>query len=175
MKIELLASDFPVVDLQWNVRSHPELWNEHTARTKDPSSPHHGLDDIWLRFADSGGEMVSNPHDSVWYESSVVLEIRPAIRKIYERFGGTKLGGVLMTRIPPGATCKPHRDDGWHAREYEKIALQIESAPGQKFCFDDAELETRPGDVFWFDNSYTHWVINPTRYERVTLIVCMKR
>ena len=176
MKIELLASGFPVIDLQWMVRSHPELWNQYTARTEDPASPHHGLDDIWLRFADSGGRNVGGEeHESIWYRSSAVLEVKPVVSKIYDRFGGKKLGGVLMTRIPPGASVKPHQDHGWHAREYEKIALQVESAPGQRFCFEDDELETKPGDIFWFDNQYTHWVVNPTPYERVTLIICMKR
>ena len=176
MKIELLTARYYVTSLLWAIRSHPELWNQHPARTESPESPHHGLDDIWLRFAASGGKNVGGEeHESIWYPSAEVLGVKPVVQNLYERFEGKKLGGVLLTRIPPGATCRPHQDLGWHAQEYEKFALQIDSAPGQRFCFEVEELETQPGDVFWFNNQYLHWVVNPTCYERVTLIVCMKR
>jgi aspartyl/asparaginyl beta-hydroxylase (cupin superfamily) len=82
---------------------------------------------------------------------------------------------VLITRIPAGATCRPHVDPGWHARAHDKYAVQITSAPGQAFCFDCERLESRPGDVYWFDNQFTHWVENPTPYERVTMIVCVRK
>src|SRR6266403_4852372 len=145
MKITLLDRGFYVLDLQWAVRSHPELWNEHTARTESENSPHYGLDDIWLRFADSGGVNVGGQeHESVWYHSAEILDVRRVVEKMRQRYNCSRLGGVLMTRVPPGATCKPHQDRGWHAETYDKYALQVESAPGQKFCFDDEELETRP-------------------------------
>ena len=85
------------------------------------------------------------------------------------------MGGVLITKIPAGKECKPHTDPGWHARYYEKVAIQIQSAPGQAFCFEGESLETRPGDVFWFDNAFTHWVTNPTPYDRITLIACIQK
>ena len=86
-----------------------------------------------------------------------------------------RLGGVLITKIPAGMECKPHVDGGWHAGHYEKYGIQIASAPGQRFCFEGESLETRPGDVFWFDNSHTHWVTNDTEHDRITLIVTLKR
>jgi quercetin dioxygenase-like cupin family protein len=58
---------------------------------------------------------------------------------------------------------------------YEKFAVQIASAPGQAFCFEGERLETKPGDVFWFDNQHLHWVTNDTPYERVTMIVCIRK
>jgi quercetin dioxygenase-like cupin family protein len=88
---------------------------------------------------------------------------------------GVEIGGVLITRIPPGKSVRPHTDPGWHARRYEKYGVQITSAPGQLFCFEGEELETQPGDVFWFDNAHTHWVTNPTHYERITMIVCIRK
>ena len=140
--IKLISEGANVAPIYWAILNHPELWNEHDARTKDETSPHYGLDDIWPRF----GEV---------------------------QYAG-ELGGVLITRIPAGKECKPHSDPGWHARRYQKFGVQITSAPGQKFCFEDAELETKPGDIFWFDNEYTHWVTNPTPYERITMIVCIR-
>lgn len=174
MKIRLLERGLRVGVIHWALREHPEFWNEHTGRTADPASPHRELDDIWLRYA-NGGQLHNGAHESVWYSSARVLRVIPTVKSICERYKATSLGGVLMTRIPAGCQCYPHLDDGWHARAYEKFALQIDSAPGQRFCFEGEELETRPGDLFWFDNQYTHWVVNPTAYERVTMIVCLKR
>lgn len=175
MNIQLLERGLFVGDLAWQLKAHPELWNQHRMRTENPDSPHHGLDDIWCRYAADWKE--TGPHESVWYPSAAVIgkPLFDLVNWVMFRVGGKVLGGVLITRIPPGAACRPHADLGWHAREYEKIAVQVESAPGQKFCFDGEELETRQGDMFWFDNAKVHWVPNDSAYERVTLIVCLKR
>lgn len=175
MKIELLETGIDVSGLQRALNAHPQYWDQYTSRTEDPTSPHHGCSDIWLRFAGKFGVRVLGEHESVWYPSAHVLNVIPTVEAIFERHAGRVLGGVLMTRIPAGGQVRPHFDDGWHAREYEKFALQVHAAPGQKFCFDEEELETHTGDLFWFDNAFTHWVTNPTPHDRVTMICCIKR
>jgi hypothetical protein len=176
MKIELLERGLEVAPLQAALAAHPKLWNEHTSRTADPTSPHHGCDDIWVRFAGQPGESGAQQHESIWYPSADQLGVVPMVEALYMRCSGKRLGGVLITRIPAGRQVQPHIDHGWHARAYEKFAVQVHAAPGQRFCFDDGEeLETVPGDVFWFDNAYTHWVLNPTAHDRVTMICCIKR
>lgn len=172
--ISLVTSGIRVGHILWSLREHPELWDQNTVRTQDPASPHHGLSDIWARFAAPGVDG-SQPHESVWYPSSDTLHIKSVVGPLVGLVHGTRLGGVLITKIPPGKTCKPHSDPGWHARFYDKFAVQIESAPGQAFCFEDDTLETKPGDVFWFDNAYTHWVVNDSPYDRITMIVCIRR
>lgn len=173
MNIKLLDCGLPVSHIHWALQEHPELWNQNPGRTESPDSPHHGLDDIWARFAAPGVDG-SNPHDAVWYPSADVLGVKHLCHDIMAAVKGTRLGGVLITRIPAGGRVKPHTDPGWHARFYEKFAVQITSAPGQKFCFEGEELETKPGDLYWFDNSNLHWVENQTEYERITMIVCVR-
>lgn len=173
--IKLLARDLNVTAIRWALLSNPQLWNENTARTQDKDSPHHGLDDIWVRFGTPANAENGDAHTAEWYPSADLLEVKDVIQAVFASANGAELGGVLITRIPAGATCKPHVDHGWHARYYEKFALQIDSAPGQKFCFEGASLETRPGDLFWFDNQYLHWVENPTAYDRITMIICIKQ
>lgn len=173
--IRRIASGLPVAPILWALQSHPELWNEHTTRTAAEDSPHHGCDDIWARFGEPGRAEDGQPHDARWYPSADVLGIKPMCLDLMRAMDGVELGGVLITRVPPGGRVKPHIDPGWHARRYEKFAVQITSAPGQRFCFDAAALETQPGDLFWFDNSRMHWVDNPTPYERVTMIVCIRK
>lgn len=174
MKIKLLAEGLNVSPMLWALQSQPELWDTHKTRTEDPSSPHHGLSDIWARYA-AEGEDPTGPHESVWYPCADLIPVRQLVYPLMSEVGGTRLGGVLITKIPAGKGCKPHTDPGWHARYYEKFAIQIQSAPGQTFCFGDEWLVTRPGDVFWFDNSFTHWVTNPTPYDRITLIACIQK
>lgn len=177
-KIALVARNaVNVAPLQWALREHPELWNQNTKRTEHAESPHHGLSDIWVRWAPHGADP-SQAHKSVWWPAAeVIAPVYGAVAATITAVGWKQpvIGGVLITKIPAGKMCKPHVDGGWHAAEYEKFGLQIESAPGQKFCFDGEELESRPGDVFWFDNSHKHWVTNDTEYDRITMIVCLKR
>lgn len=175
MKIRKVGDGLNVSAIHWALQANPQLWNQHTARTEALDSPHHGLDDIWARFGPPERANDGLPHDAIWYPSAAILGVKPICYDLMRHFEGVELGGVLITRIKPGKEVKPHTDPGWHARRYEKYAVQITSAPGQKFCFEGEELETRPGDIYWFDNAHTHWVVNPTEYERITMIVCIRK
>ena len=174
-RICLLDSGLQVAPIYWALQQHPELWNQNTTRTADPASPHHGLDDIWARYGDPARAVDGAPHDSFWWPAADLLGIKPMCLDLMRAVEGVELGGVLITRIPAGKECKPHMDPGWHARRYDKFAVQITSAPGQRFCFEGESLEPKPGDLYWFDNQFTHWVTNPTAYERVTMIVCIRK
>jgi len=173
-KIERLAQGINVSPMLWALQSHPELWNVNPRRTEDPRSPHHGISDIWVRYADPAVDD-SKPHDSVWLPAAEVLPVRELVFPLFNAVRGTKLGGILITHIPPGREVKPHVDTEWHAKHYQKFAIQIQSAPGQMFCFEDEELEAMPGDVYTFDNQFKHWVTNQTNYDRITLIACIRK
>lgn len=174
-KIKRIAQGANVMPMLWALQQHPELWNRHTARTQDPESPHHEVDDIWCRFAQMEDGKAPEVHDSVWYpEILQKLPVRALVMPLMQFVQGERLGGILITRIKAGAQVKPHVDPGWHARYYDKYAIQIQSAPGQYFNFDDQRLEAQPGDVYWFDNQYNHWVSNDTPYDRITLIAAIK-
>jgi hypothetical protein len=172
MKIKKIGDGLNVAPLLWALQANEQLWNQHRDRTEDPASPHHEVDDIWVRYALDA--KVQGPHESVWYPAAAGLPVRELVYPLMQYVQGERLGGVLITRIKSGKQCKPHHDDGWHAKYYEKFAIQVQSAPGQAFCFDGASLESKPGDVYWFDNAFTHWVTNPTPHDRITLIVCIK-
>lgn len=154
--------------------ANPELWDQRTDRTASEQSPHHGLSDIWARFADPETMQPDGSHDSVWYSPADVLPVRDLVFPLMAAVRGERLGGVLITRIRPSQVCKPHTDPGWHARYYDKFAVQIEAAPEQAFHFEGDSLVTAPGDVFWFDNAHTHWVTNDSQGDRITMIVCIK-
>ena len=174
MKIQKLAEGLNVTPLLWALQENPQLWNMHSQRTESQESPHREVSDIWVRYAPPEESDKPGPHESVWYPEADVLPVRDLVYPLMHAARGERLGGILITKIPAGKECKPHSDNGWHARYYSKFAIQIQSAPGQRFCFDNEYLEPRPGDLYTFENAYTHWVTNPTPYDRITLIVCIK-
>lgn len=173
VRLKLLARGWDVRPLRAALAAHPGLWNRDDARTASPTSPHHGTHDIWCRFAERIDDFAT-PHVSIWWPAADVLPVREMARSVMTLVGAEQLGGVLITRIPPGKMVKPHVDPGWHARFYDKVAVQIEAAPAQAFHFEGESLVTQPGDVFWFDNSFLHWVTNDSGRDRVTAIFCVR-
>lgn len=171
-----IAGGINVQPMRDALAANAHLWNQRPERTEHPDSPHHGLDDIWCRFADPGTVQAdTGAHTSVWYPPADLLPVRDLVFPLMTMMRGEQLGGVLITRIPAGAECRPHVDPGWHAHHYDKFAIQIDADPEtQAFHFDGHALRSAPGDCFWFDNHFTHWVTNEGTQDRITLIVCIR-
>jgi hypothetical protein len=180
-----IFSGVSVSTLNEQIEAHPELWNQYTMRTKMyESSPHREVDDIWLRYNDHENfdtlnpEAFHNEHYSVWYDAITKLtDAKRLIENAMVLFDGEKLGGVLITRIPPGGRVYPHNDAmGWHSNFYRgKYLLLLQSAPGQSFNFDDESHEGEAGDLFIFDNHQDHWVVNDSDTDRVSLIFAVRQ
>ena len=175
-KIEVIAHNAAVAPLLWAIQANPHLWNLNTERVDRAAETHAGTDDIWVRYTGSG-VMEDAPHESVWYESVAPLLpfVKPLVQNLMSYVAGERLGGVFITQIPPGGRVRPHHDVGWHATYYQKFAIQIQSAPGQLFIVEDEQIEPKPGDLFTFDGSLTHTVVNPTPFNRITLFASIKR
>lgn len=162
------------------IEAHPELWDDFDFRTNSAISPHREMSDIIVRYnarENFQGDRITfnEAHESVWYpcirEIPAAIPIALEVMRLVE---GERLGMVLITRIPPHKQCYPHRDAGWHARYYDKYAVQLASAPGQAFCFEGESLSADPGEIYSFENSQVHWVTNDTDFERMTLIVSVR-
>lgn len=174
VNVEQLASE---------LEAHPDLWDEHTLRKDYETSPHKQMSDIWVRFAarEDGKLLVdmSKPHLPVWYRAWQELPaLRPIVFNLMARVEGEVLGGVLVTRIPPGCGLVPHRDSSWHVDYYSKYYLSIQSEPGAVFgCREDGVeelLEPKPGEIWLFDNHKLHWVDNKSNADRITCIICIR-
>lgn len=169
-----------VSELTRQLKTHPELWDEFDLRTNHPESPHRELSDIFVRYNArenfTGDRHAFNErHDAVWWPSVQKLPAAKAIVFDLMRYvGATQLGMVLITRIPAGKQCYAHVDIGHHARFYQKIAVQISSAPDQAFYVEGDSFSAAPGEAYCFDNSRTHRVVNNSTEDRITMIVCMR-
>ncbi len=174
MKIHLVSSGIDISAMHKALLEQPELWDQVPDRTTPEDSPHRGLSDIYIRYSAKDPRDMGE-HESVWYPAAKLLPVMDYVTPLMQTMNPCKLGGILITKIKPGHECKPHRDTGWHARTYEKFGLQIAAASGQAFGFDDEVLVTKTGDLFWFDNAHTHWVVNESDSDRITMIICIKR
>lgn len=180
-----IASGWNVLPLLMEIYRNHSLWNKYAYRTENETSPHSEVSDIWVRHAPLSKmivdgvvntEKIHSEHDSVWYEAADVLPTaRSLAMYLMHEVGGERLGGVLITKVPPGCSVKPHIDrPSWHAEYYDKYAIQIKGNPLQAFCFEGEEFSANPGDVYWFDNGAEHWVMNNSSEDRITMIVCIK-
>lgn len=179
--IRYLGKGLDVTPLLMHLEGAPELWNQHRARTQSDGygGAHKQVSDIWVRFNPMRNytgdpSFFSEPHESEWYPAADMIPVKPMVRKVMAIVGGERLGGVLITRIPAGGMVRPHVDDGWHARYYDKYAVQLEGNAKQAFCFEGESLSSEPGDLYTFDNSKLHWVTNDSDEERMTLIMCIR-
>lgn len=178
--IQLLERTFPVDQALREIEAHPEIWNQYRMRTTAYGTPHKEVDDIWVRYNDFSkytGDPIffAEEHDSVWYpEAQKIPAVMDLAMDLMAEVRGERLGGVLITRIPPGGEVSPHIDHGWHARYYDKFAIQLMGHSDQAFCFEGYRLSALPGQSYTFDNSRLHWVQNSSNVHRMTLIVCIK-
>ncbi len=156
---------------------NPDVWNRHAMRKEQ--YVHAQMSDVWVRY--NAIEHLADPstfndaHESVWYPEALLLpSVVDLVFAVMTAVRGERLGGVLITKIPPGGSIAPHVDGGWHAGYYDKFAVQLKSSQSQAFCFDGHRLSAKPGECYTFDNSKTHWVENPSPVERMTLIICIR-
>lgn len=175
LKIDEGMDVAPVLE---QLEQHPELWGQFGWRKK--LGPHSEMTDVWVRYnaIENLGPHFNDEHESVWYPA---YEVLPALKDIIEplmmRVEGTRLGGVLITRIPPGCGIARHVDRGWHVETFDKFYVSLKSAPGAKFTCHEGPgetLEPKPGECWRFDNRRPHSVRNDSTEDRVTLIVCIE-
>jgi hypothetical protein len=180
-KISLIAGGYNVVPLVAAYKRQPDLWNLRAHRRTNPQTPHRDVDDIWLRYNawenrnDADPFSFGEEHESVWYpEFRALPQAARLVFRLMNLVEGERLGGVFITKVPPGKQVFPHEDRGWHVDHYDKYGIQLEGGPNQSFCFEGESLVTHPGDVFYFDNRHKHWVINDSEFDRVTMLVAIR-
>lgn len=178
-----VAQGIDTTSIIHSLQLHPELWNQNRVRKDGEGSPHMAMDDIWVRYRDdkkfkASGDYTkfNEPHFPVWYPAyNKIPGLKPVIFGMMARMQGSSLGGVLITKIPPGGKIEPHSDKGWHAEFYKtKIYVPLQTNPQ---CWNRCENEVvtmEPGSAWYFNNLVEHEVQNNGNDDRITLIICMK-
>jgi uncharacterized RmlC-like cupin family protein len=169
--------------LNFLLKKNPELWDANTLRKQSDTSPHRAMQDIWVRYNDdtlprmTGDYSAFNlPHFPVWYPCINELPmIRTICLDLMNKMGATHLGGVLITKIPPGGRIEPHIDSNWHAQFYNcKLYIPLQSNIECVNRCEDEFVVMTPGECWYFNNNVEHEVINSGKDDRITLIICMR-
>jgi len=176
----LLAEGIPVDEALDQILAQPHLWDRDPERTSLPNSPHTQSSDIWLRFRPkqelTEPARFGDPHFAAFYSAWHDLPaLHPIVFHIMAMVQAVYLGGILITRIPPGKAILPHADKGWHPEFMNCKAYVILQANEQ--CLNRCEDETvimKPGEAWLFNNLVTHSVENRGEKERIALITTMR-
>lgn len=170
-------ADVNIAELSHSIQRQPELWNQNDLRTQYPNSPHIEADDIWLRFNDrkifeEDPTKIMNDYEAVNYPAWDILpQCHEIVFGLMRSVRGTRLGRVMITRLAPGKKIKPHSDGGYYADYYDRYHCVLQNFPGSYFRAGDEKVTMKAGEVWWFNNSIEHEVINNSAEDRVTMII----
>lgn len=183
-----IGAGAPAQAIMGQIEDNPLLWDQNTIRKTAPGTPHSRMSDIWVRYNDvtpfkaTGDYRTFNDrHVPIWYPAwGSLLALRKPVFDLMAAVQGEMLGGILITRIPPGGKIDPHVDRGWHVDYYDKFYLALQNDPGATFFCqgpdDDAAegLTPEAGEIWRFDNRMPHWVENNSERDRITAIICIR-
>jgi quercetin dioxygenase-like cupin family protein len=86
----------------------------------------------------------------------------------------TRLGRVIITKLPKGKTITPHVDGGAPATYYERYQVALQCLPGNKFIIGDEAVSFKSGEVWHIDNKVEHSVINNSADDRIVCIIDLR-
>lgn len=177
-----LAAGVNVTPLMNAVQRQPELWDAHPIRTSHPGTAHAQVSDILLRFNDldeylrtGDPSTITDDREAIPYPAWEKLpQVRPVIFDLMRTVEATRLGRVIITKLPPGHEITPHVDGGAPATYFERYMVALQCLPGALFHIGDETVNYRTGDVWWLNNSVEHSVVNNSADDRIVLIVDLR-
>lgn len=180
-----IANNMDVVPLMMAINDQSGLWNQYTLRTQAPETPHREIDDIWLRMNDLEKCLQAKETDgffdhreSINYPAWEKLpQARDLIMALMTRIQGERLGRCFISRMAPGKCIYPHKDIGddlsvYYDNEpyYSRFHIVLQGLPGSIFKAGDEQVCMQTGEVWWFDGSQEHEVINNSKDDRIHIV-----
>jgi hypothetical protein len=177
-----LAAGINVTPLANALQRQPGLWDANPIRTKHPGTAHSQVSDILVRFNDleeflrtGDPTTITDDREAIAYPAWDKLpQLRPIIFDLMRTVEATRLGRVIITKLPPGKEITPHEDQGAPAEWYDRYQLALQSLPGAQFHIGDETVEFRTGDMWLINNRVTHSVVNNSRDDRIVCIIDLR-
>jgi hypothetical protein len=177
-----ISGGVDIMPLLLAIKRRPDLWKEDTYLRDYPQGPFRQIESIMLRFPvksvhETEAELQKHlstydQHENVDYPAYKLLpEARPLVMNLMAYVGGERLGRVMINKIAPGGVIYPHSDTPAHAEYYSRFHIVLQSQPGVVFRAGDEQVYMGTGEVWWFDNSQEHEVINNSADDRIHMIV----
>lgn len=164
------------------VKRRPDLWKEDTYLRDYPQGPFKQIESIMLRFPtksvhETEAELQSHlstydQHENIDYPAYKLLtDARPLVMNLFRYVEGERLGRVMINKIAPGGVIFPHVDTKSHTDYYSRFHIVLQSQPGVVFRAGDEQVYMSTSEVWWFDNSQEHEVINNSTDDRIHMII----
>ncbi len=158
------------------------IWREDTFLRDYPQGPFGDCESVILRFpprsvheteeALKNHEAHFDQHENVDQAAFKLLpEARPLVFGLMAAVQGERLGRVIINKLKPGGRIFPHADTPAHAAYWDRHHIVLQSAPGVVFRAGPEQVYMAPGEIWWFDNSEEHEVINNSADDRIHLVV----
>lgn len=178
----MIADGADVMPLLLAIRRRPDLWKEDTYLRDYPQGPFAQIESIMLRFPvktvhETEEELQNHlstydQHENIDYPPYKILpEARPLIMALMARVAGERLGRCMINKIAPGGRIFPHADTQSHTDYYSRFHIVLQSQPDVPFTAGDETVHMKTGEVWYFDNSQVHEVVNNSADDRIHLIV----
>lgn len=182
MKLASNAAVAPLLLALHRFEKSHGIWKADTYLRDYPQGPFGDTESVILRFpprsvheteeALKAHEASFDQHENVDQPVFKMLpEARPLIFGLMASVQGERLGRVLINKLRPGGCVYPHRDTEAHAKYWDRHHIVLQSSPGVSFRAGTESVYMAPGDVWWFDNSEEHEVINNSADDRIHMIV----
>ena len=179
---QCLAQGLNVTPLLAALVRRPELWHEDTYMRDYPQGPFGETDSILLRFPVKSVKETEqevkdhlskyDQHENIDYPAFKALpEARPLVFGLMGLVQGERLGRVIINRIKPGGVIFPHVDTKSHTDYYTRYHAVIKSQPGVVFRAGDEKVYMAPGELWWFDNTEEHEVLNNSGDDRIHMVI----
>lgn len=177
-----LAAGINFAPLMNAIHRQPELWDQFPIRTKHPGTAHAQVSDILMRFNDlseyertGDATTITDDKECIAYPAWDKLpQVRPIIFDLMRTVEATRLGRVIITKLPPGKTITPHVDQGAPVSYYARYMFALQCLPGALFHIGDETVNFQSGDVWFIRNDVEHSVQNNSADDRVVCIVDLK-
>ena len=177
-----LSVGLDVTPLLLAIKRRPELWKEDTYLRDYAQGPFAQIESIMLRFPvktvhETEEELKSHiskydQHENIDYPPYKLLtEARPIVNNVFHYVSGERLGRVMINKIAPGGVIYPHRDTPSHTDYYTRFHVVLQSQPGVMFRAGSEKVYMAMGEVWWFDNSEEHEVINNSADDRIHMVI----
>jgi hypothetical protein len=177
-----IATGQNIGQLMLAIHRQPDLWHADTYLRDFPQGPFEDVDSILLRFpphrvfelqADAEKYLSTiDQHESVDQAAYARLpEARSHVMGLMSFAGGERLGRVMINRIRPGGRIFPHADTAAHVSYYTRFHLCLQSDPGYVFRCGDESVFMAAGEIWRFDNSLEHEVVNNGKDDRISMVV----
>ncbi len=158
------------------------IWKQDTYLRDYPQGPFGDTESVILRFpprsvheteeALKKHEANFDQHENVDQPAFKLLpEARPLVFGLMAAVQGERLGRVIINKLKPGGRIFAHRDTYAHAEYWDRHHIVLQASPGVVFRAAKESVYMATGEVWWFDNSEEHEVINNSDDDRIHMVV----